>query len=191
MIPFDLMVAYLGGALLALGAREQLRREESLFFNKPLFYSLLWITFIYVPSAMFFFHGWTDWNVMYAFDSAQNMLLSSVVIRLDAMALILTFLFSFIFAHKQIRKSKEQSVLISMVAAVIIFGSIIFGLYDRSFFIAPFEQWTQGKGEWLFASLLFYSNLVAAFTDLGPLAYLYLKFSREGEKLKTQPSEDK
>jgi len=128
---------------------------------------------------------------MYAFDSAQNMLLSSVVIRLDAMALILTFLFSFIFAHKQIRKSKEQSVLISMVAAVIIFGSIIFGLYDRSFFIAPFEQWTQGKGEWLFASLLFYSNLVAAFTDLGPLAYLYLKFSREGEKLKTQPSEDK
>jgi hypothetical protein len=183
MIPFDLAVAFVAGALLSLGAKEQLRNEKSLFYNKPLVYSMLWMTFVYTPSAMFFYHGWPDWNVMYVFDSSKNLLLSALLIRIDAMALISVFFLSFIVGHIQIRKGNERSVMVSMVVALIVLGAILLGLYNRSFFVAPYDQWLRGEGEWLFTSLVFYSNIVAAFTDLGPLAYLYLRFRREGQKL--------
>ena len=69
MIPFDMSVSFITGQTLALSAKRQLAHDDNLLVNKPLMISLLWMSLIYAPSAMYFYHGWTAWNSVYIFNS--------------------------------------------------------------------------------------------------------------------------
>ena len=62
MIPFDMSVSFITGQTLALSAKRQLVSEPDLLVNRPLMISLLWMSLLYAPSAMYFYHGWTAWN---------------------------------------------------------------------------------------------------------------------------------
>ena len=46
MVPFDMTVSFIAGQTLALSAKKQLKKEESLFFNRPLYISLLWMVLL-------------------------------------------------------------------------------------------------------------------------------------------------
>lgn len=208
MIPFDMTVSFLAGQTLAYAARKRLRRETDVFANRPLVISLLWMVLIYTPSAMFFFHGWSAWNSVYllkdvpiearfpeyTYFETPRLLYESILIWLDCTVLCGLFYGAFVVAHRWILAEKAKTILWAcggVAAALIVY---MLATYDRSFIVTTYEAWNRLSGEGIaFSDVLtwkgregsaflghsvFWCNLVIAFIDFGPLAYLYVRFSR-------------
>lgn len=197
MVPFDMTVSFIAGQTLALSAKKQLKKEESLFFNRPLYISLLWMVLLYAPSAMFFYHGWTAWNIMYIFDPypppvKDPTLGSSILIWLDSTILTLIFMGGFALAHKWIRKSREKlAIIVPIIAALalIIFLAIT---YHRGFTVTSYTEFKASVDEGLkltwggnsfWGSNVFWANVVIMFIDFGSLGYLYYWFNKMGKQL--------
>lgn len=197
MIPFDMTVSFVAGQTLALSARKQLKNESSLFFNRPLYISLIWMVLLYAPSAMFFYHGWTAWNIMYIFDpypppAKDPTLASSILIWLDSTILTLILIGGFALAHNWIRKGKERLAIITSVIAVLVLVLFLAMAYHRGFIVASYTEFKALADEGLRFSWggnsfwgheVFWANAVIMFIDFGPLAYLYYWFHKEGKKL--------
>lgn len=197
MVPFDMAVSFIAGQTLALSGRKQLKKEESLFFNRTLYISLLWMVLLYAPSAMFFYHGWTAWNIMYIFDPypppAMNPTLSSsILIWLDSTILILIFMGGFALAHNWIRKGRERlAIIVPIIAALALI--IFLGLtYHRGFTVTSYTEFKVSIDEGLeltwggnsfWGSNVFWANVVIMFIDFGPLLYLYYWFNKRGKQL--------
>lgn len=195
MIPFDMTVSLVAGQTLALSARKQLRKEESLFFNRPLYISLLWMVLLYAPSAMFFYHGWTAWNIMYIFDPyppplKDPTLSSSILIWLDCTVLTLIMMGGFALAHSWIRKGKEKLAIIVPVISAIVLIIFLAITYHRGFNVTSYTEFMtlpdeglkfvwEGNSFW--GHDVFWANFVIMFIDFGPLAYLYYWFNRGGK----------
>lgn len=179
MIPFDLTVSFVAGQLLALSAIKQLKKESSLFFNKYLYIAILWMAILYAPSAMFFFHNWTDWNVMYVLEPEA---LPSYVIWLDNSALFLAIMFGFILAHILIRKEKEKFVVACSIAALAILFIFMWITYDRSFYVGTYAEWKTKTAISLWESPVWTANIYSGFIDLVPLGYLCYRFFKDGMK---------
>ncbi len=179
MIPFDIVVSFVAGQMLALSARKQLKKEPSIFFNVYLFIAALWMAILYAPSAMFFFHNWTDWNVMYIVPPEK---LPSYVIWLDCSALFLVLLFGFISAHILIRRGNDKLIVVSSIAAVVALLAFMWITFDRSFFVGSYEEWKAGTATWLFSSPVWTANIYSGVIDLVPLGYLCYRFLKEGDR---------
>ncbi|MEK7825784.1 MAG: hypothetical protein AAB266_05105 [Nitrospirota bacterium] len=196
MIPFDMTVSFVAGQTLALAARRQLKKEESLFFNRPLYISLLWMVILYAPSAMFFYHGWTAWNIMYIFDpyplpAKDPTLASSILIWLDCTTLTLILMGGFALAHTWIRKGRERLAIISPIIAVLALVLFLAITYHRGFIVTSYAEFKASVDEGLrftwggnsfWGHDVFWANAVIMFIDFGPLAYLYYWFNKEGKK---------
>jgi hypothetical protein len=89
MVPFDMAVSFAAGQTLSYSARQQLKEEKAFLFNRPHFISVLWMALLYAPSAMFFYHGWTAWNIVYIFDPDKTVLKDAIFIWLDCAVLAL------------------------------------------------------------------------------------------------------
>ncbi len=196
MIPFDMTVAFVAGQTLALSARKQLNKDESLFFNRPLFISLLWMVLLYTPSAMFFYHGWTAWNIMYIFDpypppTKDPTLSSSILIWLDSTILTLIFIAGFTLAHRWIRKGRETLPIIVPIIAALALVLFLAITYHRGFTVTSYTEleatvdqgvkfaWG-GKSFW--GHDVFWANVVIMFIDFAPLTYLYYRFNKMGRQ---------
>lgn len=179
MIPFDITVSFVAGQMLAFSARKQLKSEASLVYNKYLYIAILWMALLYAPSAMFFYHEWTDWNTMYVLKPED---LPGYVIWLDASALVLTIIAGFISAHILIKKEKDNGVIVSSVAALILLGIFLLVTYDRGFYVGTYDEWKAGTAGSLWSSDVLTANIIAGIIDLGPLAYLCYRFLSEESK---------
>ena len=195
MVPFDMTVSFVAGQTLALSARKELKGEESLFFNRPLYISLLWMVLLYAPSAMFFYHGWTAWNIMYIFDPyppplKDPTLGSSILIWLDCTALILIMMGGFALAHNWIKKGKEKLAVITPIIAVLALVIFLALTFHRGFTVTGYTEFmttvdegvkfTWG-GDSFWGHNVFWANFVIMFIDFGPLIFLYYWFSRKGK----------
>ncbi|MCI0723269.1 MAG: hypothetical protein L0338_30550 [Acidobacteria bacterium] len=209
MIPFDLSVSFVAGQTLAFSAKRQLAGEPNFFVNKPLMISLLWMSLIYAPSAMFFYHGWTAWNSVYVFKDVpvgaqfpeypafetNRLLYEAILIWVDCTALVALFWGAFVLAHRWIASGKTRKIAIAC-ATVTLALLIYMGLtYDRSFVVTTYERWEEftrhGISFWDLLSWrgvhgssflghsVFWANVVIAFIDFGPLIYLYRRFANE------------
>ena len=124
MVPFDMTVSFVAGQTLALSARKQLKEEKSYLFNRPMIISLLWMVLLYTPSAMFFYHGWTAWNIMYIFDpypppTMEPTLSSSVLIWLDSTVLTLILIGGFALGHYWIKRERAKlTIIVPAIAAI-------------------------------------------------------------------------
>ncbi len=197
MVPFDMTVSFVAGQTLALSAKNQLKKEDSLLFNRPLYISLLWMVLLYAPSAMFFYHGWTAWNIMYVFDpypppAKDPTLGSSILIWLDSTVLTLVLVVGFALAHSWIKKGKEKLAIIVPVVvalALILFLALTF---HRSFTVTSYTafkasvdegiKFTWG-GDSFWGHGVFWANVVIMFIDFGPLVYLYYWFHKTGKQV--------
>lgn len=192
MIPFDMTVSFVAGQTLAFSARKQLKKEDSLFFNRPLYISLLWMVLLYAPSAMFFYHGWTAWNIMYIFDpyplpAKDPSLGSSILIWLDSTILTLIFIGGFTLAHSWIKKGKERLSIIFPIIALLSLGFFLALTYHRGFTVTSYTAFKDSVDEGLkftwggnsfWGHKVFWSNVVIMFIDFGPLGYLYYFFNK-------------
>jgi hypothetical protein len=208
MIPFDMSVSFITGQTLALSARRQLAHDNNLLVNKPLMISLLWMSLIYAPSAMYFYHGWTAWNAVYIFRSVPitgafpeypafeswRLLLESILIWLDCTVLIALFIGAFMLGHRWILARQEKRIIIACVVAALALLAYLLLTYERSFLVTTYEtferltqqpislsdvlSWRGFGGNTFFGHSVFWSNVVIAFIEFGPLIYLYRKFSR-------------
>lgn len=207
MIPFDMSVSFVAGQTLALSARRRLVDEPSTWVNKPLMVSLLWMTLIYAPSAMFFYHGWSAWNSVYILKDvsgggppeypgfgSNRLFWESVLIWLDCTVLVGIFYTAFMLAHKWIRAGQaKKATHASILVAVLLVGYCAL-TFDRSFVVTTYEGWERLKalgiqfgdiftwkghgGATFLGHQVFWANAVVAFIDFGPLVYLYYRFSR-------------
>ena len=101
---------------------------------------------------------------------------------------------SFVLAHHWIRAGRTSSIVRTCVIVAVLLVVYCVVTYERSFVVATYERWKvleeeglrfgdifEWKG-WQGAAFLghqvFWANLVIAFIDLGPLVYLYYRFSR-------------
>lgn len=197
MVPFDMTVSFVAGQTLALSARQQLKKEESLFFNRPLYISLLWMVLLYAPSAMFFYHGWTAWNIMYIFDpypppAKDPTLLSSILIWLDCTMLTLILMGGFALAHSWIRKGKEKLAILIPIIAVVALVLFLAMTYHRGFTVTSYTEFKASVDEGLrftwgghsfWGHNVFWANAVIMFIDFGPLVYLYYWFNKVGKRV--------
>jgi hypothetical protein len=207
MIPFDMSVSFVAGQTLALSARRRLADEPNIWVNKPLMVSLLWMTLIYAPSAMFFYHGWSAWNSVYILkdvsgggspdypDFGSNRLFwESILIWLDCTVLVGIFYTAFALAHKWIRAGEVKKATRACIFVVVLLVGYCALTFERSFVVTTYESWERLKalgiqfgdiftwkghgGTMFLGHQVFWANAVIAFIDFGPLAYLYYRFSR-------------
>jgi len=208
MIPFDISVSFITGQTLALSARRHLANDPNLLVNRPLMLSLLWMSLIYAPSAIYFYHGWTAWNSVYIFKDvpiteafpeypyfeSRRLLLESILIWLDCTVLIGLFLGAFVLAHRWILARREKLIIVACIIVGLVLGAYLLLTYERSFLVTTYEQferltqqpmtlwdvlaWRGFGGNTFLGHSVFWSNVVIAFIDFGPLVYLYRKFSR-------------
>jgi hypothetical protein len=209
MIPFDMSVSFITGQTLALSARRQLANNSNLLVNKPLMISLLWMSLLYAPSAMYFYHGWTAWNSVYILKDVPitgafpeypyfepwRLLLESVVIWLDCTILIGFLLGAFVLAHRWILARREKCIIAACIMVDIALLAYLWLTYERSLLVTTYEHferltqqpltlsdvlaWRGFGGNTFFGHSVFWSNVVIALIDFGPLIYLYRMFSRE------------
>jgi hypothetical protein len=207
MIPFDMSVSFIAGQTLAYSARRRLAAEPDLHVNRPVMTSLLWMTLIYAPSAMFFYHGWSAWNSVYVlagqpaggppeypYFGSNRLLWEAILIWLDCSVLVGLFYGGFVLAHKWIRAAAERRIIWASVAVAMLLVVYCTITYDRSFVVTTYEEWSrlqargirfgdifvwQGVGGATFLGhQVFWANAIVAFIDFGPLAYLYVHFAR-------------
>lgn len=207
MIPFDMSVSFVAGQTLALSAKQRLADEPNIWVNKQLMVSLLWMTLIYAPSAMFFYHGWSAWNSVYilkdlpaggppeySYFGSDRLLWESILIWLDCTALVAIFYTAFALAHRWIRLDQVKQIKRAclLVAALLVGYCAL--TFDRSFVVATYEGWERLKagdiefgdvfswegygGATFLGHQVFWANAIVAFIDFGPLVYLYYRFSR-------------
>ncbi len=178
MVPFDMAVTFIAGQTFALGAKKQLKEEKSTFLNKPFLISFLWMTLIYGPSAMFFYHGWTAWNLMYIFDPDKHNLLSAVCIWLDCTILNIIMICSFYLAGNWIKSSKESKVKFTIVVSLI--GLIVFlGVtYSRGFYIGSYTEWKNHTAPSFWWHTVMWANVVIGIIDFGSM-FLIFKYFRK------------
>ena len=201
-------VSVLAGQTLALSAKRSLADEPSLYVNRPLMGSLLWMTLLYAPSAMFFYHGWSAWNSVYLLQDvaatgpaehpdfgSNRLLLEASLIWLDCSVLVGLFYGSFVLAHRWIRAGRSSMIVRTCVMVAVLFVAYAAATYDRSFMVVTYERWKALKEagiqlgdifEWrgsqgatFLGHQVFWANLVVAIIDFGPLIYLYRRFSRQ------------
>jgi hypothetical protein len=209
MIPFDMSVSFITGQTLALSARRQLAHDDNLLVNKTLMISLLWMSLISAPSAMYFYHGWTAWNSVYIFKGVPisgafpeypyfeswRLFLESILTWLDCTVLIGLFIGAFMLGHHWILARQEKRIIITCVVVALALLAYLLLTYRRSFLVTTYEHferltqqpvslsdvlsWHGFGGNTFLGHGVFWSNVVIAFIDFGPLIYLYRKFSRE------------
>ena len=208
MIPFDMSVSFVAGQTLALSAKRKLATEPNEYVNRPLMTSLLWMTLLYAPSAMFFYHGWTAWNSVYIlkdvaaagppeypYFGTNRLLWESILIWLDCTALVGIFYLAFVQGHRWIRAGQTRKITIASVGVAVALVAYCAITFDRSFVVTTYESWQKLKEggihlgdifDWkglgaatFLGHEVFWANAIICFVDFGPLAYLYVKFSRE------------
>jgi hypothetical protein len=196
MIPFDITVSFVAGQTLAYAARKRLRGERSLFFNRPLYLSLLWMVLLYAPSAMFFYHGWTAWNIMYLFDpnpppTMSPSLSSSIAIWLDSTILTATLMGGFALAHRWIRSGKDRRAIIAPIIAALVLLAFLALTYHRGFTVTGYSAFQalpdkgivfRWGGDSFWGNSVFWANAIIMFIDFGPLFFLYYHLSRGAER---------
>ncbi len=174
MVPFDMGVSFIAGQTLAYGAREQLRKEESRILNKPFLISLSWMAFIFAPSALFFYQGWTAWNVMYVFDPDKRNVLAAACIWLDFAALNLVMVYSFSLGHTWIKRQQEKRLLVTIGVALIGLFIFLSVTYDRSFNIGSYAEWESNTAQSFWEYTVMRRSLaVIGIIDLGSMCMVY------------------
>jgi hypothetical protein len=208
MIPFDMSVSVLAGQTLAASAKRHLGGEPNVWVNKPLMISLLWMTLIYAPSAMFFYHGWSAWNSVYILKDlpgggppehpsfgSQQLLWEAIVIWLDCTVLVGLFYGGFVQGHKWIRAGRAKRIAITCVAVALLLILYCALTYDRSFVVTTYQNWERLKsngirfgdifswqgfaGATFLGHQVFWANVVIGFIDFGPLVFLYWYFAKK------------
>lgn len=181
MVPFDMAVGFIAGQTLAYGAKEQLKKEESKILNKPFLISMSWMVFVFTPSVMFFYQGWTAWNVMYVFDPDKGNVLAAACIWLDCTILNLIMVYSFTLGHTWIRRQQERRLLITI--GIVLIGLFVFlaATYDRSFYIGSYAEWENNAAQSFWGHTVMRALGVIAIIDGGSmyLVFRYLKRTKE------------
>jgi hypothetical protein len=178
MVPFDMAVSFIAGQTLAYGAKKQLKENDSKMLNKPFLISFCWMVFIYAPSAMFFYHGWTAWNLMYIFDPDKNNVLTAVCIWLDCTIINLIMVYSFWLGHAWIKRQQEKKLLITIGISLI--GLIVFlvATYSRGFSIGSYTEWKNNIAPSFWGHTVMWANAVIAVIDFGSMYLVYRYFSK-------------
>lgn len=185
MVPFDMAVSFIAGQTLAYGAKEQLKKEESKILNKPFLISLSWMVFVFAPSVMFFYQGWTAWNVMYVFDPDKRNVLAAICIWLDFIVLSLIMVYSFTLGHTWIKRQQEKKLLITI--GIVLIGLFVFlaVTYDRSFNIGSYAEWENNTAQPFWGHTVMWAIAVIGIIDGGSmyLVFRYLRRTKEQQIL--------
>lgn len=176
MIPFDIIVSFAAGQFLALAAKKQLRKEDFLF-NKYIYAAVLWMAFLYAPTDLFFYHGWSDWELMYFVDSAA---VDPFFTLIFCVSLFFAIMAGFVSAHYLIKKERDRAVIILSLAALILLAVFLLATFDRGYYVGSYAEWNAGRAVPLIYTDLFRYMLVLGIIDFSVLGFLYTRFAREG-----------
>ena len=175
MIPFDIVVSFVAGLVLAYAARRQLRGEESLFFNRYIYIAVLWMTFLYGPTDLFFYHGWPDWELMY-FVKAETV--NPFFTLIFAVSLFASIMAGFISADYLIKKERDRLVIVVSLASLLLLAAFLLATFDRGYYVGTHAEWRAGLGVPLLQTDLFKYMTALGIVDFAVLGYIYRRFGK-------------
>ncbi len=176
MIPFDIVVSFVAGQALAYAARERLREEASLFFNRYLYIAVLWMAFFYAPTDLFFYHGWPDWELMYYVEAARVNPFFTLVFSVILFAAIMA---GFISADYLLRMGRDRLVIAMALVLLVLLALFLLATFDRGYYVGTYAEWQAGLAVPLLQTDLFRYMTALGIVDFTVLGYVYRRFSRE------------
>lgn len=131
----------------------------------------------------------------YPYFESRRLLYEAILIWLDCAALGGIFYGGFVLAHRWIRAGEARRALWSCLGVALAFLLYMAATYDRSLVVTTYEtfdrlaragisvadvwRWRGLDGNAFLGHTVFWCNVIVAFIDFGPLAYLYWWFSRQ------------
>jgi hypothetical protein len=141
MVPFDIPAILVITQSLAVSAKNNLKNEKSLLLNKYFLFTMMFVCFLFLPSSLFFYQGWPDWEWMYFIKASA---VNPFGLPLFAIILILCGAGGFIITHYLIKNAKNKIAYILLGLVIVYFLLFNIITIDRAIHIGTYEQYMAG-----------------------------------------------
>jgi len=182
-VPFDIVLSFIFGAVIALAGSARVREVKSAFLNPYFLAAILFEVCFFLPFGVYLYYFYPDWSWMYFFDPGKLELRTLKLLGFLAMAGYLgSLILGFQVAQFLIRQGRGKVAWGMVLTALVALG--LFGLLtiNRLMFIGSYSDYRTGLATLLLKHHVGYLNTLVGVIMAGALFFMIRTFRASPER---------
>jgi len=176
-VPFDILLSFVFGALIALACGPQVKEVRSALLNPCFLGAILFELFFFIPFGTYLYYFYTDWSWMYFFNPAQLLPRTVQILGLAAMAGYLgSLIIGYQLAQYLVRHDLEKTGRVILGLALLVLAIFSLLTLDRLFYIGSYDDFVAGQATWLMQHRVGYLNTLVGIVMAGSLFFMIRTF---------------